>query len=290
MPASTFRDFALPYVGISSVGMLPANASARLIQCFNQALQEIFRDEHQETLGAQIHAPTPVVIGQVTQGSTAITFTGFQAWMLGCTIHVSGDSIANALEKKTSSVSLRHPYQGSTQANVTATVYHDALTFDTELKQVYPPVKLNDQYYVEPLPDRATLDMSRTVWRDEYSATPKTARRPQWYTLEDALAYNTTPATRLLFDSLPDTSYILSLQARLRAPRIIDWTDTRDYFIPGQEDESILYPWALGKFLSWPQFLSDSNIRAQVAADAATASSLWQSRSKGFVHTAVSMD
>lgn len=288
--AANFRAYAMPYIGQQNVAAIPANASTRMLQCLNQTLQEIFRNEHQETLSAQVRGPTSITLGQVTQGSTAVTFAGYQPWMQGCTLRISGDALSNAFDKRNATLTLRSPYQGPTQTDVPATIYQDSIVFDSEIKQIYPPVKLNDQYYVEPLPDRSSLEMSRTVWRSEYSAVPKTGRRPQWYILEDALAYNTTPGTRMEFDSLPDANYTLTLEARLRAPRVADWNDSRDYFIPGQEDESILYPWALGKFLSWPQFIGDSAVRAQVAADAGAASQQWAARSKGFTPTAISMD
>lgn len=166
-------------------------------------------------------------------------------------------------------------------------VYQDALNLTTAVKRVNPPALLNGQYQVEPLPSRRDLQKSRTIWRDEYNIVPKIIRRPEYYILEDNLPYLQTPTSRIVFDSLPDTSYVFKFEAALAAPRITGWDDTRTYFMPGNEDESILFPWALGKFLSWPQFLSDGDIRAQVAADAAAASQRWRNRTTGFTHTAV---
>lgn len=288
--ASNFRSYAMPYIGLGNTNLISTAASTRMMQDLNKALQEIFGNEQREKVSLQVRAPTSVTLGQVTQGSTAITFAGVQSWMIGCTIAIAGDAIQNQLEKRTgSSVSLNAPYQGPTQSNVAAIVYQDALNLDTEAKAVYPPALLNNQYFVEPLPSRTQLEAARTVWRDEYNAVPKIIRRPQWMILEDNLQYLETPTTRIVFDSLPDTSYVFSFEAELAAPRVTSWEDTRTYFMPGQEDESILFPWALGHFMSWPNFLADSQIRQTVAQQAGQARARWEGRTKGFAHTAVNV-
>lgn len=294
--ASDFRDYALPFLGLQSVDHLSAPASSALMNAFNKALQEIFRRQLQETVGLQVYGPQTVLLEQVTQGLKNLTFQGFLPWMAGCTIVIPGDGttasqgLQNALEKSGTNPSLRNPYQGPTQTNVTATVYHDAVNLGPEVAELFPPVKLNNQYYVEPLASLRELEASRTVWRDEYNSVPKIIRRPQWFSIEDKLIYQTTPGLRILFDSLPDTSYVLNFEARIAAPRITSWDDERSYFIPTQEDESILFPWALNKFLIYPQFISDSNVRASIAADFQSAQLAWNNRTRGFTHTAVAMD
>ena len=57
--------------------------------------------------------------------------------------------------------------------------------------------------------------------------------------------------------------------------------------MPGNEDESILFPWALFKFMSWPQFLQDPSTRNAVAQAAQSASARWKSASKGFTNTSI---
>lgn len=284
--ASIFRDYALPYIGLSNPNLLPKNASTRMMQALNAALQELL-GEQQDKQAFQVRAAQQVTIGQVTASSKLITFAGFEDWMLGCTVLIGGDGLQNQFVLDGSAVSLLAPYQGSTQSNVTATVYQDVINTTSEIKQVFPPALLNHQYHVEPLPSRRALEDSRTIWRDDANTVPKIVRRPCWYTLEDNLAYFRTPTTRIVFDSLPDTSYVLTFEAIMRAPRVCDWSDTRDFFIPGQDDESILFPIALQRFMAWPQFLSDQTIRAQVAQDAQAARLKWGKRSHGFTHTAV---
>lgn len=284
--ASTFRDLAMAYIGVGNSALIPANASTAMMQALNRALQQVFGNERKDKVSLQVRGPTAITIGQVTNGSQSITFAGYQPWMAGCTVQISGDALANQFELSGASVSLNAPYQGSTQSNVTATVYQDALNLTTEVKAVYPPALLNNQYYVEPLDSRLAQQGQRTIWQNEYSTTPKTARRPETFILEDNLPYLQTPGTRITFDSLPDTSYVFSFEAELKAPRVTSWSDTRNYFIPGEEDEMILYPWALAEFMSWPQFLDDSNIRQIVANQAGEARARWTSRTKGFTHTA----
>lgn len=285
--ASTFRDLAMAYIGVANSALIPSNASTRMMQDFNKALQQIFGNERKEKVSLQVLGPTAITIGQVTNGSKAITFAGFQSWMTGCTVQISGDAFANQFELSSASVTLNAPYQGPTQTNVGATVYQDSLNLTSEVKAVYPPALLNNQYFVEPLDSRNAQISQRTIWQNEFATTPKTARRPETFILEDSLPYLQTPGTRITFDSLPDTTYVFGFEAEIKAPRVTSWADARDYFIPGEEDESILYPWALGEFMAWPQFLGDNAIRQIVANQAGEARTRWTGRTKGFTHTAV---
>lgn len=286
--ASTFRDTAMAYIGVANSALIPTNASTAMLQALNRALQQIFANEQKDKISLQVRGPTAITLGAVTNGSQAITFSGFQSWMAGCTVLISGDALANQFELTGATVSLNAPYQGTTATNVTATVWQDVLNLSTEAKAVYPPAMLNNQYYVEPLDSRAAQQGQRTIYLDEFTTTPKTARRPETFILEDNLPYLQTPTTRITFDSLPDTAYMFSFDAELAAPRVTSLSaDTRTYFMPGNEDESILFPWALGEFMSWPQFLDDPNIRQSVSTQAAAARARWTSRTKGFTHTAV---
>lgn len=289
--ASDFRSYAMPYIGIGNVNLIGTQASARMMQDLNKALTELFANEQREKLSLQVRGPTSVTIDQVTNGSTAITFTGMQSWMVGCTIVITGDALQNQLEKRVSaSVALNAPYQGATQSNVSAVVYQDVLNLTTEAKAIYPPALLNNQYFVEPLNSRAALENQRTVWRDEYNAVPKISRRPQWSILEDNLQFEQTPTSRIVFDSLPDTSYVWSAEAELAAPRVTSWSDARDFFMPGREDELILFPVALAHFASWPNFVADSQTRQMVLSQANDARARWSGRTKGFTHTAVDVE
>ena len=289
MPAaSNFRDFAMAYIGVANAALIPANANAAMLNALNSTLQKIFANEQKARTSVQVRGPTSITLGQVTSGSSVITFAGFQSWMLGCTVAIGGDALQNQFELSGASVSLNAPYQGSTQSNVGAVVYQDSINLTTEVKGIYPPALLNNQYYVEPLNSRSELESSRGVWFDSYATTPKTAQRPQWMVFEDNLPYLTTPTTRITFDSLPDTSYVFSFDAELKAPRVTSLTaDTRSYFMPGDEDESILFPWALAEFMTWPQFLNDGAIRQTVMQQASEARARWATRTKGFTHTSV---
>jgi hypothetical protein len=285
--ASTFRDLAMAYIGVGNSALIPSNASTRMMQDLNKALQQIFGNERKEKVSVQVRGPTAITIGQVTNGSQTITFAGFQSWMAGCTVQIGGDALANQFELNSATVTLNAPYQGATQSNVGATVYQDSLNLTSEVKAVYPPALLNNQYFVEPLDSRTAQISQRSIWQNEFATTPKTSRRPETFILEDNLPYLETPTTRITFDSLPDTTYVFGFEAELKAPRVTSWADTRNYFINGEEDESILYPWALGEFMSWPQFLDDNALRQIVANQAGEAKTRWQTRTKGFTHTAV---
>lgn len=282
--AANFQSWMLKHFGVASTTQLPAEVTSHLLYAFNRALQEIFRDKQRETLGCQVYGPTPVTLGAVTQGSTAITFSGFQAWMAGCTIVITGDTRQNLLEKRDAAVSLAAPYQGPTGTNVAATVYGDAVNFSSEFTQLYGPAKLDDRYLVEPLNTRREMELTRRAYLyNDPSVSPKTQRRPLFFTLEDNLQYQAPPGTRIVFDSLPDTPYVLTLDAMLRPPRIVDFTDPREYFIPAQADESVLWPWARLHCLDHPQFVQE-NLSA-ITASAQSAQQTWEKRSHGFTHT-----
>jgi hypothetical protein len=285
--ASTFRDLAMAYIGVGNSALIPSNASTAMMQALNRALQQVFGNERKEKVSLQVRGPTAITIDAVTNGSKTITFAGFQPWMTGCTVQISGDALANQFELSSASVTLNAPFQGATQSNVGATVYQDSLNLTSEVKAVYPPALLNNQYFVEPLDSRNAQIGQRTIWQNEWTTTPKTSRRPETFILEDNLPYLQTPTTRITFDSLPDTTYVFGFEAELKAPRVTSWSDTRNYFIPGEEDESILYPWALGEFMAWPQFLDDNALRQIVANQAGEARTRWTGRTKGFTHTGV---
>lgn len=91
--------------------------------------------------GAWLNAPTPVT-ATVTQGSKTVTLTPFSAWMLGCTIVLTGDGYDNEINTQTE---LSRPYAGAT-GSTTGTVYADCVQLDDTVNQVLPLVQIPPQW------------------------------------------------------------------------------------------------------------------------------------------------
>lgn len=277
MPAaSNLRDYLLPYAGISSLDLLDEQTGARMMSDINAALQEMFRarprrQDHSEI----VRGPTAVTIGALTQYSKEITFTGYQPWMLGCTVRIGNDKRLNKFTlNDAGTVELEAPYFGSTTTNMGATVYGDAVNLPCRIGAPYPPVLLDTQYVVEMLTGKTALNSLRQGWSpNDMAVGEKPVNRPQFAIIEDFLQPGAQPRTRFLFESLPDTAYLLSFEADLAPPRVSSWEDTAPFFLPGGQDESLLWPWARFKFSSWPNYIGD---RREAETEFQRAMSLWQ--------------
>lgn len=89
-----------------------------------------------------LHAPTQVTL-TATQGSTVISgISGFQSWMLGCTIRINGDDQDNQLENQTT---IGVAYAGTSGSGIGATVYGDCVQLDETVQNVIAPLCLPNQ-------------------------------------------------------------------------------------------------------------------------------------------------
>lgn len=267
--AAAIRSHLLPYAGCTSVARLPDLTSTRMLSDLNAVLQQLYSGGQQENKTALIRGPATVTIENVTAQSNAITFTsGYQSYMLGCTIQITGDFRENRLVKSNGTLTLENPYMGSTGTNVTATIHFDCTTVGIEIAKIYEPMSLDRKWQVS-LVDRAVIDQLR------FGLDRRRIQRPIWAAVEDALDASGTPSRRILLDSLPDEAYILHFRADVRAPVVTGWDDARTALLPNGLDDSVLKPLVLMAFSSHPDFTGDvSNIApmAQIAGQTWAAS------------------
>lgn len=285
MPAaSNLRDHLKPYIGQPADVTLGTEDDAAVMAAANAALMELLGDgtRRKETRTELVRAPAGVTLGQVTADSKAITFAGFDASMTGCSILIG--STWNRLVTTTSgTVSLETPYEGSTASNVSATVYYDCVLLDASLEPIGLPILWNATDEVKLVPNNAVLEAVRR----QRTQAPQPPLGQPWYVLqEDALSVNATPATRLMFDSLPLIKGVLTFNATLRPPQIASWSDTTPYFLGGARDVLVLYPVARFRLSSYPQFIGD---RSEAEKDYIAALAKWAAYS-GSGNTAGTLD
>lgn len=278
--AAAVLSHLLPYAGCSTVARLPTLTSTRLLADLNAVLQQLYSGGQQENKTAFIRAPATVSIDTVTAESSAITFTGFQSYMLGCTLLIEGDFRENRLVKSSGTLTLENPYLGSTGTNVSAALHFDCTTVGIEIAKIYEPMSL-DRKWPLTLVDRATIDQIR------FGLDRRRIQRPLMAAIEDALDASGTPGRRILFDSLPDQAYILNFRADVRAPVVTAWNDARTALLPNGLDASVLYPLVVLAFSTHPDFTGDAGQAAQAAQIAAQ---LWSSsRGPGLARRGVSL-
>lgn len=278
--AAAIRSHLLPYAGCSTVERLPALTSTRMLTDLNAVLQQLYSGGQQENKTAFIRAPATVTINNVTTQDTAITFSGFASYMLGCTILIEGDWRENRLVKSNGTLTLENPYLGSTGTNVSAQLHFDCTTVGIEIAKIYEPMSL-DRKWSMTLVDRAVIDQLR------FGLDRRRIQRPILAAIEAALDASGTPSRRILLDSLPDQDYILHFRADVRAPVVTAWNDTRTALLPNGLDDSILKPLVLLAFSTHPDFTGDAG---QVAAAAQIAGNLWTaSRGPGLARREVDM-
>lgn len=267
--AADLKTYLLPYIGKNSGSTINATDSAHLMRAANAALLELLGDgtRRAELRRQLVRAPASVTLDNVTANSKTITFTGFDATMLGCSIQIG--STWNRLVKPASTVELEAEYSGDTASSVAATVYYDAIPLDYAIESPLEPVMLNDLYPVTLLPNRSSLEASRLA-RAQAGLLPQGV--PLYAVIEDSLSALATPATRFLFDSLPQQSYSLSFKAVLRPPQIGDWSDATPFFLPGGRDVEILHPVARFHLSSYPVFIGE---RGEALDDYKIAKAKW---------------
>lgn len=270
----------MPYAGVTTAARLPALTTARMLADLNGVLQNLFSGRQHENKSLVIRAPGTITIDNVTTYSTAITFAGFDASMLGCTVQITGDPRENRLVKSSGTLALENPYMGSTAAGVTATIHYDCATVDIGIGKIYEPMSLDRKWDVA-LVDRATIDKTRL------GLDRRQIMRPIRAAIEDALDASGTPGRRIVFDTLPDQSYLLHFRAEIRAPVVTSFDDARTYLLPNGLDESVLKPLVLFAFSTFPDFTGDAG---KVKEAAGIARAQWDSSSgPGLARREVSM-
>lgn len=195
--------------------------------------------------GAWLNAPTTVTVA-VTQGSNVIAITGFQAWMLGCTINIQGDNYNNEINDQTH---LSRPYLGGT-GTTTGTVYGDCVQLDETIGQILDPVQIPPQWPLIAAGDRAQF-MQIAGYPLVTDANGAPYGWPGWWFTQKAIGrpvawfvdsyYDSTKTylpRRLRVGPMPDQIYSLAFRVGLNPIRI----DTSDIDGAAHADPGTVIP------------------------------------------------
>lgn len=281
--AAAVRTDLLDVLGIETFDHAPPGLSARGLAELNAALQSIYSllpDQfwrESSPRAETLHAPALLNV-HVTAGSKAITFTGWQDWMDGCTVVISGDAKHNRIVSDAGSTpSLWLPYRGAT-GPATATLYHDAVTV-LDAEEIIGPVMLEGYWELVPAaherqrqlmdPGSGNIAAARTSAGGAFGLFPmphyeRLIGTPMGYLVAPAPRLHGGVHLRLLLSALPDIEYILSYKVKGVAPvKVTSWDDNRAWLVPHDYTESILLPIVRYRMAGHPNFpLSERELQA----------------------------
>jgi len=205
--------------------------NADVLGAINGALQELFGEGkpwiRKADLGAWLNAPTTITIA-VTNGATAATITGWQAWFAGCTIAIDGGTIDNRITNASSTVELKFPHDGPT-GTVSATVYQDSLTIPDTVARVLEPVRVQG-LRIHPMTNAGAGVTYRSS--EDYGFRPTALNaayipgrmasrvaRPTGYYVDTWMPSATaTPLIRMALSTAPQEAMQVEYSATLKAP------------------------------------------------------------------------
>ncbi len=91
------------------------------------------------TFSEVLRPPTNITV-TATQYSKTVTLSGWESWMEGCTVRITGDTDDNRLDSQTT---LLGPYMGNSGATLAATVFADSLALPSTHLNVIEPISLS---------------------------------------------------------------------------------------------------------------------------------------------------
>lgn len=273
---------------LTLVRQTSANASApllvRILTDIRAAVQHIY--EHAPDFwsvteaGAQIQAPASLTGLTLTNGSTSFSGGSLSAYMHGCTVKLSGETQQNEIRQTgASTYALAYPYQGTTTAAGTGTVYCDALNLGAGATVIHPPVFIPGKWELVPaerpqdmwLPGYPYSDHGRILPKARWFVwqTERDIGTPEIYRTERNLTYENQITTRLRLNPLPDAAYALRWQQRNAPYNVTSLSDTVAYLVPHGYNESVLYPVCRWKFAASVDFtmLEDGASRQRIEQD-----------------------
>lgn len=274
--AQDLKDLLLPFIGKAVGATLGTTDDKALMAAVNKALMELLGQRLTKDVSELVRAPMAVTIDQVTADSKGITFTGWQDWMLGCSVQMG-----STWNRFASAAALESEYSGDTEASVAATVYQDAVNLDVAVESLMGPVTLDKQWQIQMVPNREVLAGVRQG-RNFVGNVPM--GQPGYALMVDSLVTGAGPVTRFVFDSAPVAKFTLNFTAALKAPQITAWNDSTTFFLPGGRDTEILEPVARWKLSSYPQFIGD---RGEAREEYVAAMQKWASYSNKGVQPGV---
>jgi hypothetical protein len=262
-------------VGITSANDGGTQVEAAILQCLVKTQMEIYSRAPNtwvsEVPRAEvIKAPTNVTL-TVTQDAKNITFAGFQAWMLGCTIIIAGDTAQNQLTQDGSATtSLVKPFNGPSGVT-TAIVYHDSIDLGSDVFRIGSPVMLDQHWELAPVDTTRDLQwaqpgvfqgigpyygtsygINQGFASDRLRTQDKRILQPFAFRVGRVFGYNVKQTCKLSLSSLPDTRYGIDYPAQV-VPLITSLADTtRPEYLPFGYDETIFVPWARWNWATQP--------------------------------------
>lgn len=250
--------------------------------CITAAMQELHGLApgvlFQRRKGFQLYPPTGVSVN-CTQYSTAFTISGFQNWMEGCTIRITGDDTDNRIMSQTE---ILRPFQGGTGSNIPATVFCDCIPMPSTVLTVVEPIEIPDyaklsllgsqeqfRFWNDPLvyvTDRHPLAPLQYQMRNKLTNIPQAAYVDAIY--DPASAF--TPIY-LQLNPMPGQAMTLTCTLRYKPPIFTstdidpgDHTTDPETIIPLDQLQTLLLPICLQKWTSHPNFLGDKMQAAEI--------------------------
>lgn len=237
----------------------------RAVAGVNSALQSIQKHGPKNLRVAQrsvVYPDSSTITAAVTSGSKTITVIGPAATLKGCTIMIDGDGDANRIMAiNGTALTLLRAYLGDTGAAVSATVYGDCATAESDVQAIEEPVFGSNDLRIFPARDMAHFENLHTQWCTLWGGNPSwnwASWGGQYLYLEEPLRDGTL---QIRITPRPPR-FNVTFQARLRAERITSgstyigvtptFADPGYYFTSLHDDnvESILLPIARWRFVS----------------------------------------
>lgn len=242
--------------------------NADVMAAINGAMQEMYASEYPwvgaSDDGAILYAPRAVTL-TTAAGSKRATVNGWESWMGGCTIALTGESIDNRIINGTNPVTLLYP--ASTTGTVSATVYHDSLTLAEDVAAVRSPVQCDNRLLFESQHRNPTRRLRHTNDYGAYSRnypaetnSSETAGQVKFFRVEAAkVEPYLPPLQRITFFPAPSTTCRISYRkltapnviTTLLAPIVVSTLPSNEFSVTGENESSELPETRIYTFFDW---------------------------------------
>lgn len=249
-----FAHFPPEERSIPDSATYPGRNSA-VLNTINGTLEEMYglsspwvaRDDRGITLKAPVTLDLTVTSDSV---DAVIQEADWKDWMAGCSIIIAGQQNDNRIRNAERNIKLRIPYDGES-GTVSATVYHDSVTLDTDVMDVIEPVKIDGI----PIPAVAsTSSMIQTSSDRDFGFHKRTASylvksvadsasAPRAYAIESwRPTPNTAPVSRIMLTPAPSEKCYLEYSCKLTPPVVTSLSSTDELPVPHKFVASIFMP------------------------------------------------
>lgn len=181
--------------------------------------------------GGRIYAPVTLTIGTVTGGTASFStsgISGWASWMNGCSILIAGEKWNRIIDVIGSTAYLLNVPLAS-GSNVSATVYCDSVSIDTDIIQILNKVQLNDRYDLDMAGTYEDLQYALySSWNDPFGSgmagtdetRPTSNVIPRLSFVETFYKSSfSEPAKRMLLAPMPIAAGLFNFAARIAPPK-----------------------------------------------------------------------